>query len=462
MNFKRSFPGTILQSKYFIPVCAVFSILCRIGWVCFVRPEPVADAKWYYERALGLAAGNGYVIDGQATAFWPVGYPAFLAAIFSIFGASLTIARLANVVLYLGILLVSYFLAKRLFRSEQVARLTFFGLAFYPNHIVYSSVILSETLFLFLSLSGVALLIYAEGRTGVEIAAGIVFGLACLVKPVIILLPGALYLAIMLRDRQRFQQLAISKAISLLIVYSALAVTLTPWIIRNYKVFDSFGLVSSNGGYNLLQGNNAYAYGSRAPFDKVDEILQAAETTYPEYQSNSGNLPPSKAQEEWRVDRLSRKVAIAYILGNPLEVMKKLPMKFFHLYKDDAEGLEWNIWGINERPFPLYIKALWKILTPVCKISYWLVWVLMLGGFAVLWKGRKRMPDNVNPGIGIWVIVYFTCIYLVFYGETRYHFPLIPWFVMYASVTIDALLRKWSVSEEAIAPELYVTSVSPV
>jgi 4-amino-4-deoxy-L-arabinose transferase-like glycosyltransferase len=212
MNFKRSFPGTILQSKYFIPVCAVFSILCRIGWVCFVRPEPVADAKWYYERALGLAAGNGYVIDGQATAFWPVGYPAFLAAIFSILGASLTVARLANVALYVGILLVSYFLAKRLFRSEQVARLTFLGLAFYPNHLVYSSIILSETLFLFLSLSGIALLIYAEGRTSVEIAAGIVFGLACLVKPVIILLPGVIYLATVLRDRQRLRELAMGKA----------------------------------------------------------------------------------------------------------------------------------------------------------------------------------------------------------------------------------------------------------
>ena len=46
-----------------------------------------------------------------------------------------------------------------------------------------------------------------------------------------------------------------------LIVYLALGLTLIPWLIRNYQLFDAF-IISNNGGYNLLVGNNPRATGA--------------------------------------------------------------------------------------------------------------------------------------------------------------------------------------------------------
>src|SRR3954454_15357039 len=69
----------VLYAQRFMPVCFATYMALRIG-VLFVRPlEQSADFDWYYQRAIGIASGVGYAQDGTLTAFWPVGWPGFLA-----------------------------------------------------------------------------------------------------------------------------------------------------------------------------------------------------------------------------------------------------------------------------------------------------------------------------------------------------------------------------------------------
>jgi hypothetical protein len=93
---------------------------------------------------------GGTLENRSPTAYWPVGYPAFLGLLFTLFGSSLFMAQAGNVILYTGVLVFASYIGKTLFEAELVGRVTLLLLAFYPDHIAYSSLLASEVLFLFL------------------------------------------------------------------------------------------------------------------------------------------------------------------------------------------------------------------------------------------------------------------------------------------------------------------------
>ena len=63
----------------------LMAAVLRIGWVSLYEIYPVSDCQFYFQSAIDLARGNGYLRNGALTAFWPVGYPAFLAELFLVF-----------------------------------------------------------------------------------------------------------------------------------------------------------------------------------------------------------------------------------------------------------------------------------------------------------------------------------------------------------------------------------------
>jgi Gpi18-like mannosyltransferase len=263
----------VASHKYFVPICFIAALALRLAWIYFVPAQPVSDFRWYYERGIDFAVGHGYSVGPNAfwpenipprslkpseanlegrslTAYWPVGYPAFLGMLFWPFGPSLMIAKLANVVLSMGILFFSYYLAKNLFASELTGRITLLVLSFYPEQIVYCSLLASEILFLFLLLVGVAFLLAPWHKLWLAVPAGISFGLACLIKPQAILVPAVFFVVFLFTKMSRK---AVREYLVLLVaVHLALSVTLLPWLIRNYRVFNRFVFISNNGGYNLL------------------------------------------------------------------------------------------------------------------------------------------------------------------------------------------------------------------
>src|SRR5699024_7888104 len=93
------------------------------GWLIFnIDTEPVSDFIRYYQAAISLSEGNGYIMFDRKTAFQGVGYPGFLAVFFAIFGPSVFLAKLLNGLLSLAAACLFLFLAKRMV-SEKVAML---------------------------------------------------------------------------------------------------------------------------------------------------------------------------------------------------------------------------------------------------------------------------------------------------------------------------------------------------
>src|SRR6185436_19540343 len=107
----------------------VLAALLRLGWVLAVDASPVDDFAWYHDRAVGIAAGEGVVIRGAPTAYWPAGYPMLLGVLYAVFGSSVHVAQAANIVLSVATVALTWLLGRRLLGSEAAGRIAALVLA---------------------------------------------------------------------------------------------------------------------------------------------------------------------------------------------------------------------------------------------------------------------------------------------------------------------------------------------
>lgn len=414
----------VLSNRHFGLLCLAVALVLRAIWIAVFDVQPVSDTGWFVARGLDMAAGRGYtVLEGSfplggeqpdpsttklvPTAFWPVGYPAFLALLALATGGSerwlVVAAQVANIVLYLGVIGLSYWCSKVLFASELAARVTTFILATYPNHVAYTALLSSEIFFLFLFMMGATLFIWGALRNHhiVLAGAGFVFGLAILTKPQVLLLP--LLLLLILRWR-RWRDVLTGGAV----FYCAAVLVVLPWTVRNYLAFGELVFVSTNGGINLLIGNNPDATGSYMWPRAFDGLIVM---TFSELERDKG----------------ARDLAVDYVIKHPVQTALLWPRKVFLLYLNDYEGISWSRVGSRRQVSDLF----WIPMRGVAQFVYMAAFAL--AALAVVQLARKRLPA---AWLGLAVVVYVTLVYLPFFGGNRYHFPLIPWLAIYASWAI--------------------------
>jgi hypothetical protein len=74
---------------------AVWAIFIGLRLAMLLIPvAPSSDAEWYVLRAIGLAAGQGYLDNaGAPTAFWPAGWPMAMSVLFRLTGPSVLAVR---------------------------------------------------------------------------------------------------------------------------------------------------------------------------------------------------------------------------------------------------------------------------------------------------------------------------------------------------------------------------------
>ncbi len=406
----------ILRSGRFVPLCLLTSLVVRLLWVGLVPSVPVSDFGWYYQRGLEIAGGGGFAVGGSPTAYWPVGYPAFLGLVFYAFGPHLIAAKLANVLMHIGILILSYLIARNVFSSELTGRLTLLVLAFHPNQIAYGSLLSTECLFLLLLLVGVWMVLGCPPRPRAAIAAGAAFGLACLVKPQVLPVPLLLITMLHLRGTRHVSMLRLGG--SVLIVYATILGTISPWIARNYVVFGDLFYISNNGGVTLFIGNNPHANGTYIPIEDLEHLL-------------------GPTLDERSRDVQASRYAVDYALRNPVRTIGLWPAKLYYTYNEDVEGVTWNAKGL-ERIGPGMEIFLWWF-TGLAQNYYLCIIFAFLAYLVIVFMGPRRR-NSAPPAIGLAVIGYFTFVCLVTIGISRFHFPLVPWMVMYIASLGESIL----------------------
>ena len=265
-----------------------------------------------------------------------------------------------------------------------------------------------KSYFTFLLLLGVYLYI-TRSRWFWILVSGIVFGLAALTKPQVVFLPGLLVLFhVFSAERKDKLRQHLIKGLA---IYFAMAMVLVPWAVRNTEIFGELVLISTNGGATLLTGNNPTASGG---YEENDSLV--AQRNF-------------SVQDQVESDRRARKLAIEWIRENPMRFVELIPLKIWHLWSRNGEA-EWA-YQAGYRYYEKYSGA-FRTVRWVNQIFY----ALLLGGAVVAAFLLIKHRDKVAwPWvlIGYCLMIYLTLISIVFSGQPRFHFPAMPWIIMYAA-----------------------------
>lgn len=412
----RRLLARLLDHRHFLPCCFAVFVATR---ACLVLLLPVttdfSDAGWYLHRAISIASGRGYSEGDLPTAYWPIGYPAFLGALFFLFGPRPIVGQVGNIVLGAGSLLLVISLSRYLFRDERIARISAALLTLYPNHAAYAPFLFTETYFTFLVLLGSLLFLKGHGRWSL-LACGVVFGLASLTKPQVVFLPAFLVVLRLAAPEWRKSRNAVVMAAVAL--YAALGATMLPWTIRNTLTFGEIVLVSTNGGATLLTGNNPSA---RGDFTEDDREVRKANFS---------------VKDQVAADRRARELAVQWIENNPQRFLALVPLKIWRLWAPDGEAEWWY-----QRGFAFYDNYLY--LFRAVRIANQVFYVLLISGFLVTLALLPRLRETSNWPYSLFpylIVAYLTAISVVFSGQSRFHFPAVPWIVMTVGWLLDRYL----------------------
>lgn len=407
-------PPTWWQEHRSLFAVLILALVVRLVWLSQVDTQPVTDFDWYFNRAVSIAQGQGYSVNGVPTAYWPVGYPGFLSLLFKLFGPSTGIGKAANTVLTLLIVAVTWKIGRKHFESAKVATVAALILAVHPAVVAYSGILASEPLYTALLLAG-ALVGTAPKRAPV---AGIAFGLACLVRPQALLVPLLVALA---ETAKKLVPLR-TWLLGLGLTFATIAVVLAPWTIRNLRQFGQFVFVSTNGGDNLWIGNNPTSKGT--------------------YQTPT---PPGlkPTMNEAQRDKAATRAALIYIKGSPSEVVSRWPSKLKATF---LSGTDAPYWAFQKTKGKLQSPGLGADKQQFKGFRTYSVFftntLLLLAGVGILVCILRR---NL-PVLGLLMIAYCAALSIVFFGNPRFAFPALPFLALYAA----AALTFWSGRSPAI------------
>lgn len=381
----------------------------RMGWALAVPVMPMSDSWAYHQFARNIVDHGVYGwTAAEPTAYWAVGTAAAIAFTYLFTDGYAGVVAL-NLLAGLLIIVLTQRLAARWF-GEAVGMAAMLIVALWPNLIVFTTVVSSELFFIALTLGGLFFWQRPAGHPMLNLLlAGLVWGLAGYVRPVVLLVPVTLALVDLARGPRAFLRTALEAGVAMLLI---LLVAL-PWTIRNDRVLGAPVLVSTNFGPNLWMGNNPESTGGYMP------------------------LPPEVAHmsEIERAEFLKDK-ATTFMRENPGQALKLVAIKLFKLNNRETIGVVWNGDALEPR-----IGTAGMTLMKLIATGYWyLVFLGGFGGIAVLVRQSGWLAGFFNPPVALWG--YFTSLHAVVVAEDRYHMPSSAFIGMMAAVALVALLHR--------------------
>src|SRR5690606_4893099 len=176
---------------------------------------------------------------------YPVGYSAFLGAVYAVFGSGQASAALANAVVGALTAALSFLFAFDILGRRR-ARVAGALVALHPGLVLYCALVMTEPLAGFLVLLTGYLARRVGGRRFGAVASGVALAASAFVRPQSLLTGPLLMLLFPGTLRRRLAQTALAGATCVALI--------APWTVRNCVVLDGCALISTNGGWNLAIG----------------------------------------------------------------------------------------------------------------------------------------------------------------------------------------------------------------
>lgn len=401
----------------------------RLAWLLYAEAAPpyawlgAGDqySYWYYGNE--IAAGRGYVsyVTHQPTAYYPIGYPALLAALFLVVlhthlpGDLMFWAGLMHVVFGTATVALVFFIGRRVFNATAgfiAAAL----LAVFPNAIYQVTTLQLETAFIFFSTAALGIIVLHDWSHGLPsrnrlLAFGFVLGLSVLIRPFSVWFLAGLFLAGLAVNagwRRAF-------TVTLVPVFVVAGMSI-PWVVRNEIRMHAFVLTSTNTGDTLCLDRNSTAQGGFR-FADHDGCVHPG---LPEVPRNAGN---------------TRK-AVSFVIHNPgreaLQIVRRAKFEFAH----DHDGIEATE-TLGSGPF---LRAgVRNLLSDMADWYFFIVLGFAVAGLPLLLFTARKRPE---PRLVLVALTAMLVIPLLLWGNPRFHLPLYPYVVLLAAAVIDAAARR--------------------
>ncbi|MBN1793578.1 MAG: glycosyltransferase family 39 protein [Candidatus Omnitrophica bacterium] len=358
-----------------------------------------SDGHHYYALAKNMLTGKGYVLWNHPSSYRPPLYPLILVLSFFTFDYSIVAVRFIQTVLSAVTCLMMYILGKESV-NERIGFLSALFTMLYFRFTFWSIYILTETLYIFLSVLTITFLISAlKGTSRFRFfMTGILWGITFLCRPefggFLVFVLG--YMAL----REGILTKAFMQRASLLVIGTLIAIA--PWAIRNALVHHAFILGTTTFGTQLYGGNSPYTTGGTDGWASVGV----------DYDFPPGIKPNRMPEVECQ--SILVKEALQYIRENPGRIVRIWPRKLLNFYRiyPSTASLRHKIFMGFQDGF-LYVFTL--IGTVVAFRRYPLARLFFLYG------------------------VFYTILITLLISELRYRFYITPFWIVLAAVGFDAV-----------------------
>jgi hypothetical protein len=392
----------------------LLACLFRTAAAAVLHENLNVDRDAYLAIARNVLDGHGYCSTlGQPTAFRPPLYPLLLAACM-VCGGTVAIG-IVQILLGTATVWLTWLLARQCRLSAQSGLIAATLVAVDPLLIHYSTQAMTETLSTFLVALLLVCLMSASSGSHKSVVVGVVFGLAALCRPSIWAFGGLIAVGWILTQflNQRSRQDSQTTGRSTLLVrpllcIAAVAITLSPWVIRNTQKFGRPILMTTHGGYTLLLGNNETFF-QQIVDGKSGVIWQ--ESSLRDWQAENerklAELGIAQTDEVSR-DAAQARLARVWILENPLKFMRACIQRIRRF---------WACWPSASAKFPPLLVNLvgvyYLVTLALAAVGafrwkefwsrYWAMPVLVLALTAVhsVYWSNARMRSAVVPAISL-------------------------------------------------------------
>ena len=388
-----SFFGNERNFLIFIFVLALSLRLFHVYYV--VDSVPFSDSLEYHNYAIGMLEEHRFGDEYTSTYRGPV-FSFLLSIIYFLYGKSYHVARIFQAIISSFTCIIIYLLAKHIF-SKATAYVAALISATFALYIFYSGFLLSETLFLFLSVF-LALVLYEtleEPSNKTLIFSGLLLGITALTRTEILF--TFIFIIPIFWIKSQFSLKTTGKQLALVMAFAFLIIL--PWTLRNYLVSDHFVLISSQGGENFWMGNNPKTIGMHIPVP--EDILE-------------------KYGSQIELDKSLSKKAINFIVHNPkkwLELLKDKFLLYFQFWDDK------NNWMFTER-----FGFINNLSPPLCNIK-------IIGVFCIF--GMLLTIRYIKQSLILYAFLLSNfAMQILLYVEPRWRVQISPFMIIFAASLI--------------------------
>ena len=287
-------------------------------------------------------------------------------------------------------------LAYSILPNKKAAVLAAAIAAIYPFFIYYSSLVLSETLFLLLVTLVFLSTLASDEKNGWK--TGLLLGVTHLTRPTFIYFLPFIWGWMLFVKKVPLRSVILSMLCFCILV--------VPWGVRNYKVLGRFNLSTSSSGQVLWEGNN--------PWNTTGGVSGS----FPNPKTYLKSVPREKGefeQDDWKKEQ-----AVTFIKDNPGQFVVLSWKRFIRF---------WHLWPNNES------LSSWKYKV-VSLGSFGVVLLLFLLSPVLLWRQRNKLA------LIYLFTAYYTAIHMITIGSIRYRLPLEPLLIAIAGGTLTMIFCK--------------------